>query len=72
LGANVQSHSGAGIGIGSEEVIEAGMEIAVGGGAADLEQELGAATGPSHLLRLVHARIDQEVGGAFRDRGADP
>jgi hypothetical protein len=53
-------------------VIEAGMEIAVGGGAADLEQELGAATGPSHLLRLVHARIDQEVGGAFRDRGADP
>jgi hypothetical protein len=70
LGANVQSHSGAGIGIGSEEVIEAGMEIAVGGGA--LEQELGAATGPSHLLRLVHARIDQEVGGAFRDRGADP
>jgi hypothetical protein len=21
---------------------------------------------------LVHARIDQEVGGAFRDRGADP
>jgi hypothetical protein len=37
-----------------------------------LEQEIGAAAGPSHLLGFVHASVDQEVGGAFRDRRADP
>jgi hypothetical protein len=49
----------------------AGTELAVEGGAADLEQEIGASAGPSHLLGFVHAAIDQEVGGAFGERCAD-
>jgi hypothetical protein len=36
-----------------------------------LKQEVGAAAGPAHLLRFVHAAVDQEVGGAFGQRGAD-
>src|SRR5215217_8636375 len=47
-------------------------ERAVADGAADLEQQVGAAAGPAHLLRLGHAPVDQEVGRAFRDRRADP
>jgi hypothetical protein len=50
----------------------AGTELAVEANAANLEQEIGAAAGPSHLLRFVHAAVDQEVGGAFGDRRADP
>ena len=48
----------------------AGSERAVE--ARALEQEIGAAAGVSHLLGFVHAAVDQEVGGAFRDRSADP
>jgi hypothetical protein len=48
----------------------AGTKFAVEAGA--LEQEIGAAAGPSHLLGFVHAAVDQEVGGAFGDRRADP
>ena len=44
-----------------EQLAEAGTEFAVEGGATDLEQEIGAAAGPSHLLGFVHAAIDQEV-----------
>src|SRR6188474_3419110 len=55
-----------------EELAEAGTKFAVEAGAADLEQKIGAAAGPSHLLRFVHAAVDQEVGGAFGDRRADP
>ena len=40
--------------------------------AAQLEQEIGAAAGPSHLLGFVHAAVDQEVGRTFGDRSADP
>jgi hypothetical protein len=50
---------------------EAGPEFVVETGAADLEQEIGASAGPSHLLGFVHAAVDQEVCGAFRDRRAD-
>lgn len=39
--------------------------------AADLEQEIGASPGPSHLLRLVHAPIGQKVRRTFDDRGPD-
>src|SRR3954471_18587339 len=55
-----------------EQLAEAGSELAVEAGATDLKQEIGAAAGPSHLLGFGHAAVDQEVGGAFRDRRADP
>ena len=46
----------------------AGTELAIDAGA--LEQKIGAAAGPSHLLGFGHAAVDQEVGGPFRDRRA--
>ena len=55
-----------------EQLAEAGTELAVEAGATDLEQEIGASAGPSHLLGFVHAPVDQEVGGAFSERCADP
>ena len=39
--------------------------------AANLEQEIGSSPGPSHLLRLVHSPIDQEVRRPFGDRSSD-
>src|SRR5688572_9944308 len=66
------NHSRLGVGTGFEEVTVAGAELAVEDGAADLEQEIGAASGPSHLLRLVRAAVDQEVGRGFGQGGADP
>jgi len=44
----------------------AGTKFAVEAGA--LEQEVGAAAGPSHRLGFVHAPVDKEVCGPFRDR----
>ena len=55
-----------------KQLAEAGTELAVEAGATDVEQEIGAAAGPSHLLRFVHAAVDQEVGGAFGEQCADP
>src|SRR3954453_8519 len=71
-GSSSHGHIGNGIDFSFEELSEGGAELAVEGGAPDLEQEIGAAAGPSHLLRFVHAAVDQEVGGAFRDRRAGP
>src|SRR3954468_20432508 len=73
-GSGSQSQAGDGVGFrfGLEQLAESGAELAVDDGAADLEQEIGAAAGPAHLLLLVHAAVDQEVGGAFGDRRADP
>src|SRR5689334_12777027 len=71
-GSGSHGQAGDGIGFGLEQVAESGAELAVDDGAADLEQAIGAAAGPAHLLLLVHAAVDQEVGGAFGDRGADP
>src|SRR3954454_11546224 len=51
---------------------ETGAERAVVEGAADLEQQIGPAPGPAHLLRLGHAAVDQEVGRALGQRRADP
>src|SRR4051812_20146082 len=70
-GSGSHGHAGGGFGFGIEQMTEAGAELAIDDGAADLEQEIGAAAGPAHLLRFVHAAVDQEVGGPFRDR-ADP
>jgi hypothetical protein len=38
---------------------EAGTEFTVDDGATNLEQEIGAASGPPHLLGFVHAAVDQ-------------
>src|SRR4051794_18204417 len=47
----------------NEEVLpEAGAERAVVDGAAAPEQPIGTAPRPAHLLRFVHATIDEEVG----------
>jgi transposase-like protein len=51
---------------GLEALPEAGAERAVVDGAADLEQPVGPAPGPAHLLRLGHAPVDgsvQRLGG---------
>ncbi len=37
----------------------------------NLEQEIGAPPGPSHLLRLVHSPIDQKVRRTFGDPRSD-
>src|SRR5689334_5902251 len=71
-GSGRHGQIGGGLGFGLEQLAESGAELAVDDGAADLEQEIGAAAGPAHLLLLVHAAVDQEVGGAFGDRRADP
>jgi hypothetical protein len=71
-GSGSQNQVGERIGFGIEQLSEAGSERAVEGGAAELEQEIGAPAGPPHLLGFVHAAVDQEVGGPFRDRRADP
>jgi hypothetical protein len=63
-------HSRLGTGIDSEQLPEAGTELAVEDGA--LKQEIGPASGLSHLLRFVHAAGDQEVGRCFGQRCADP
>src|SRR3982750_417044 len=69
-GSGSPGQVGDGIDFGIEQRFEAGSELAVEDGA--LEQEIGAPAGPPHLLRFVHAAIDQEVGRTFRDRRADP
>src|SRR5215218_9294247 len=69
-GSGSPGQVGDGIDFGIEQRFEAGSELAVEDSA--LEQEIGAPAGPPHLLGFVHAAVDQEVGGPFRDRRADP
>src|SRR5215212_1923435 len=57
---------------GEEALSEAGAERAVVDGAADLEQPIGTAPRPAHLLRFVHATIDEEVGRSLGQRRANP
>src|SRR3954447_16915374 len=57
---------------GEEALPEAGAERAVVDGAADLEQPIGTAPRPAHLLRFVHATIDEEVGRPLGQRCANP
>src|SRR6185295_17402274 len=57
---------------GEEALPEAGAERAVVNGAADLEQPIGTAPRPAHLLRFVHATIDQKIGRALGQRRANP
>ena len=62
MGSGSHGQVAGGINLGLEELSEAGAEFAVEDGAADLEQEVGATTGPAHLLGFGHAAVDQEVG----------
>jgi len=71
-GSSSHSCFATGIGLSFEELSEGGAELAVDDGATDLEQEIGAPAGPSHLLGFVHAAVAQEVGGPFCYRSADP
>src|ERR687893_435734 len=57
---------------GEEALPEAGAGRAVVDGAADLEQPVGTAPRPAHLLRFVHATIDEEVGCSLGQRRANP
>jgi hypothetical protein len=60
------------IGCWFEQSAEAMPERAVKDRTPNLQQRVGAASRPSHLLRLVHPSIDQEVGCALSQRGPDP
>ena len=55
-----------------KEVAEPRPEHAVVDGTANLEQKVGNSSRPSHLLRLVHASIDEEVRSPFGHRSSDP
>src|SRR3954452_9589153 len=55
-----------------ESLSEAGTEGAVVDSAANLQQQIGTASGPTHLLGLVHPAVHQEVGRAFGDGRPNP
>ena len=57
---------------GVESLSEAGAGRAVVDGAADLKQQVGAASRPAHLLRFVHPAVHEEVGRTRGQRRADP
>ena len=50
---------------------EPGTKGTVVDSAANLEQQIGALSRPSHLLGLVHPAVDQEVRCALGDRRSD-
>jgi hypothetical protein len=59
------------IGMRLKQLAEPRAEHAVEDCAADLQQEVGTASGPSHLLGFVHAAIDEKVGSSLGDRRAN-
>src|SRR5271165_3983518 len=54
-----------------KQVAESRAECAVVDCTPNLQQQVGASSRPSHLLRLVHPPVDQEVGRAFSHRRSD-
>src|SRR5271166_2855178 len=56
---------------GLEFLSESGTERPIVNGAANLQQEIGTSSRPAHLLRLVHAPIDQKVCRPYCDRSAN-
>ena len=46
-----------------EFLSESGVQCADVDGATNLEQEIGAAPEPAHLLRFIHSTVHQEIGG---------
>jgi hypothetical protein len=71
-GSGSHSQVGGEAAIGFEDLSERRIDLAVEDGTANLEQKVGTSAGLSHLLRLVHAAVDQEVGGCFGEWCADP
>jgi hypothetical protein len=61
----------AGIGDPVKSMPKPRTECAVIDCATDLKQQIGAPSRPSHLLRFVHAPVDQEVRCALGDRRSD-
>src|SRR3954453_10332689 len=55
-----------------ESLSEAGTEGAVVDSTANLQQQSATASGPTHLLGLVHPAVHQEVGRAFGDGRPNP
>ncbi len=45
-----------------------GTGRAIVDGAADLQQEVGAPSCPSHLLGFIHSPVDEEIRGRFGER----
>jgi hypothetical protein len=43
-----------------EQLAEAGINFVLEAGPMDLEQEVGATAGPSHLPGFIHAAVDQK------------
>jgi hypothetical protein len=54
-----------------ELLAKARSESTVVDSATDLKQQIGAASGPTHLLTFVHPTVDQKIGGAFGDRSTN-
>ena len=57
---------------GVEALPEAAAERAVIDGAPNLQQPVGTAPRPAHVLRCVHPAVHQEVGRAFGQCRTDP
>src|ERR1700722_7771406 len=54
-----------------ELLSETGAEGAIIDGATNLKQQIGAASGPAHLLGFIHSAVHQEIGRAFGERSAN-
>ncbi|HME22055.1 MAG TPA: hypothetical protein VKI44_12075, partial [Acetobacteraceae bacterium] len=54
-----------------KQLAEPRTERSVEDCAANPEQEIGTSSGPSHLLQLVHAPIDEKICSALGDRSSD-
>ena len=54
-----------------EQLAEAGIDFVLEAGPMDLEQEVGATAGPSHLPGFIHAAVDYKFAVPFGERCAD-
>jgi hypothetical protein len=54
-----------------EPLSEAQTEPIIIDSATNLQQQVGAASRPSHLLTFIHSAVHQEIGRSFGDRGAN-
>ena len=71
-GSGSSCHARLGIVRWHKSLPKSGTEGAVVDSAADLQQEIGAAARPAHLLRLVHPAVHQEIDGPFGDGRPHP
>ena len=54
-----------------KSLADPGAERAIVDCATNLQQQIGAASRPPHLLGFVHSPVDQEIRCPFGDRRAD-